>query len=533
MSESGDKTVSDITRYLRRDFLSQCAAIPLVARLAPAAEPTARVEGPQTANPTKPIAPTGADTAEKLESLLQLLDPQLRYRHTPVADAENAWPMLTRARDLYAEQPDDSAFQEGIDKPFEGPNAIDAGVRQRIVDWVKQNSGCLRHVDAALERPSLELPRATASPRLSLAMDEIHLYRSIAKLKTAASRIHQFEHDTGAAIKDAESILTLGTMLLRAECLIVDYLVAIVILGMGVEATAQAATAAGATDDQAKKSIARLADAGANCDHLKQSLRVELCRWFLPYLAEFPDKPDPRSLAAKFYAPDSFDSKPTAAQVQASQEATEKLAIVLEGHPNPLDKKATTLLCSQIHVRCFASLGTPWPKRDRSVCAELEKELADWPEGLEQDVWLLAGIAPDPDRRTPTQEKLKQSAKTLRAIDNVLGKYMVWTSYSSTMTSPATELSQARLEAARLRIALTHCERSTGRLPSTLEALVERGYLPQVPIDPFDGDRFKFSPERRVIWSVGQKEENHGLVPENGEIDSYGASSLTWQIPGT
>ena len=55
-------------------------------------------------------------------------------------------------------------------------------------------------------------------------------------------------------------------------------------------------------------------------------------------------------------------------------------------------------------------------------------------------------------------------------------------------------------------------------------------YLPEVPRDPFDGDQFRYSPERRAIWCVGQKGDNQGLVPESGAIDSDEGIALTWQI---
>ena len=67
-------------------------------------------------------------------------------------------------------------------------------------------------------------------------------------------------------------------------------------------------------------------------------------------------------------------------------------------------------------------------------------------------------------------------------------------------------------------------------LPPTLGVLVDAGYLPDVPRDPFDGDQFRYSPERRVIWSVGQKGDNQGSVPESGTADFDESIALTWRI---
>lgn len=520
----------DPKHYGRRDFLSQCAALPLIAALATAVE-QAKLKG-DTFTAGLPDVPekSGAETAQELESLLQLLDPAVRYRHVSIPEGTNAWPMLTRAGDLYVEPPSDEQFHTALRILLTTPTASDAESQQRIGDWIRQNQECRQHIDAGLAREGFELPRATAAPRLSLAIDEIGTLRRFAQLKEAVARLHLSRGELEAAIAEARSILALGSMLLRAECLFVDYLVGNAILAIGVESLSQAAMAAGAADDKAKSVISDLAAAETNSDHLKQAFRVELCRWFLPHLAQFPSTAEPKSLAAHFFAPDLFDTKPTKEERQDYQRAQERLATLLEGHPHPLNTKATALLCSQLHVHYFASLNTAWLRRDRSVFDELNRELEAWPAGVEPEMWSL--ISPDAgfDRKPPTQTQLKKAGRALRSVDNVLGKYMVQVQCSHMMTSPVIERSQTRIEAARLRIALRLYERNAGHLPSRLDGLVERGYLPDVPRDPFDRNQFRYSPERRIIWSVGQKGDNQGVVPESGASEFEESIALTWQI---
>ena len=53
-------------------------------------------------------------------------------------------------------------------------------------------------------------------------------------------------------------------------------------------------------------------------------------------------------------------------------------------------------------------------------------------------------------------------------------------------------------------------EEMTGQLPEALEALVP-DYLPAVPRDPFDGRSFRYSAERRLVYSVGEN-----LVDDGG-----------------
>jgi len=62
---------------------------------------------------------------------------------------------------------------------------------------------------------------------------------------------------------------------------------------------------------------------------------------------------------------------------------------------------------------------------------------------------------------------------------------------------------ECKLSAARLLLACRAYEEATGHLPETLQALVP-DYLPAVPRDPFDGQPFRYSTERRIIYSVGE-----------------------------
>jgi hypothetical protein len=62
---------------------------------------------------------------------------------------------------------------------------------------------------------------------------------------------------------------------------------------------------------------------------------------------------------------------------------------------------------------------------------------------------------------------------------------------------------ECKLSAVRLLLACRAYEETTGHLPETLEALVP-DYLSAVPRDPFDGQPFRYSTERRIIYSVGE-----------------------------
>jgi hypothetical protein len=74
-------------------------------------------------------------------------------------------------------------------------------------------------------------------------------------------------------------------------------------------------------------------------------------------------------------------------------------------------------------------------------------------------------------------------------------------------------------------------QKQFGRLPASLDDLVQATLLPEVPTDPYDGDHFRYSPERRTIWSVGQNRDNDGVIPESPEETGFDEDvNMTWRI---
>jgi hypothetical protein len=74
-------------------------------------------------------------------------------------------------------------------------------------------------------------------------------------------------------------------------------------------------------------------------------------------------------------------------------------------------------------------------------------------------------------------------------------------------------LHACRLSAARsgtqLMIALARHERREGALPATLDTLVP-DLIDAVPADPFDGQPFRYSRERRIVWSISEDLKDQG-----------------------
>lgn len=519
-------------RYARRRFLTQCASLPFVAGVAAAAEPVAPTDSGPSALPTVPKMPD-SELAREVDSLLKLVDPRVLHIHQPLPAEKNAWPLWQQASTVHVGWPEDDEFQLGMDRLRESIEAPADNVVHRIAAWVQQNQEALRLTDEGIARGAVELPGRREAIRFPLAMNENDVARRLSRLKQAASLVQLRRGDVDGAIAEAATILHMGTILFRAECLFVDFLVALAILNTGIGAIYAAATARTASDKQARAAIAALAETVPTIQDLQRAYRVEFCRYFLPGLAGYPSNADHTALATNYVVADlPADFAPKESQAQEYQRLMRLVAALLEGHPNPLDKEATVRLASELYVRSFEEMHKPWLQRDRGRAESLRKELSAWPKEAELDIGALFGGG----RHTgqPTDAELARARDALRAVDNVFGKYLIDRAGHSIGDLMVLERHRARVDSARIRIALRVYEKKQGRLPPKLSELRDDHLLPDVPTDPFDGETFKYSPERRVVWCVGADGANRGLVPERQDADAPTFDEdfeQVWRIP--
>ena len=326
----------------------------------------------------------------------------------------------------------------------------------------------------------------------------------------------------------------MGTILIRSECLIVDYLIALAILRIGVTTMVEAATAPGVSDEQARTALSSLANAKVTNEDVKQACRVEFCRWFLPYVASFPNKSDRIELVTHYFAADlSHDFEPTERQAREYDRSIRQIAILLERHSMPFDKEATTRLGSQLHLRHFEELEKPWLERKRTFLEQIQKELTAWPDEVQPNMLVIHGLGGDANAPNKlTDDELRRARDELATVDNVFGKHMLMQALSTIMSAATVETYQVQLEAVRIRIALCAYERKYRRLPIELAELIEDKYIPEQPRDPFDGQPFKYSADRRVVWSVGDEGKNEGLLPAMDDpANPFDEDfELTWRI---
>ena len=75
---------------------------------------------------------------------------------------------------------------------------------------------------------------------------------------------------------------------------------------------------------------------------------------------------------------------------------------------------------------------------------------------------------------------------------------------------------ESLLAGAKLAVACSRFQRKQGRWPETLPELVPE-FLAEVPRDPFDGEPFRYSAEKGLVWSVGKN-----LTDEGGSTRASG-----------
>jgi hypothetical protein len=520
----------------RRKFLALCAAVPAVARFVTGVRLSLGRELPPAEFLLSFQSLPEADLAREVESLLRCVDPTVVHRYQPIDPNANAWSLWKQAGQAYVEQPRDDAFDADLESFSNRPESLTSEARNRITTWIEQNEACRKLIDQGIACGGFESPQAAMSVLLDYSMDDRMMMRSLASAKATQAQACLNRRDFAAALDESFDVLKIAEMLVRSECMNVDYLIAQCIQGIGIHSTYQVATSPGVSNHLACMAIDRLASAKIGVELCNQSHRVEFCRYVVPWIAAFPVAAGPTELAKCFVLGPFGAATERSSEIETEyRRSIRQTAILIEGHPHPFDKEATVRTASSLVAQVIEDSYQPNSKRVQDDLKSLGQELAAWPADVSPDTWLLAGMKygepGDPKRpRKPTDRELRRAQRKLRSIDNVLGK-MLLASHVSFTPAWISSVNQARLEAARLRIALRLYQKQFGRLPESLVELVQSGFLPGVPADPYDGNRFRYSPERCTIWCVGQHGNNDGVIPENSEETGFFEDiEMTWRI---
>ena len=514
--------------YPRRDFLVQCAALPLAGGVVEAAARLAAGAEVTKATPGGPNAPPPKSVAAEIESLLECVDPELRYRHTPLAADKNAWPLWQEACKRHVEEPSDDSFDDQHERFLEG-RQVSLDFLKRLTDWSSKNDQSRLLTDQGIARGAVKLPPATSGDFFANDIDYIMNLRRLASSKNVLCRLRLHHGDVTGAITEANSVIEMASTVLRGECLFIDYLVGIAILTVGKASLERAATAPQASTGQARKAIATLSVARPRRDDLKRALRVELCRFFVPMIAKYPDTTSSDDLAAHWLS--EFDAIADELLPKETRGLKKRIALtqsLLEGHPRPFDKKDTVRCASNLLKAVLGELGKPVIKR-KAVSNSLETELRFWPAAAANDLFFVLEDSIFPETKELSANDIARARDALRSVDNVLGKYVAL-SAEVVPNASASDFNRARIDASRLKIAFHWYQNVHSKMPAKLDELVDDQLLPEIPQDPYDGQPFKYSAERRVIWCAGEDGKNSGVISANEDPEDPFDVKLVWRI---
>ena len=145
---------------------------------------------------------------------------------------------------------------------------------------------------------------------------------------------------------------------------------------------------------------------------------------------------------------------------------------------------------------------------------------------------------------TTTAEDVKKARKALRSVSNPLGKLLVFDYFESRdsffgmnvfLLARSWYRHLAAIEATRAFLAIRYLTLLGGKAPKRLDALVERKVLPEIPRDPYSGEPLHYSPERKLLWSVGPDGVDDGGTerPDDDESDEddTGSWDLVYRLP--
>jgi hypothetical protein len=110
---------------------------------------------------------------------------------------------------------------------------------------------------------------------------------------------------------------------------------------------------------------------------------------------------------------------------------------------------------------------------------------------------------------------------------NVVGRFITSSSASAFPDLHASKCwTDSQIAGTRLLIALIRHRADTGTLPDDLQALVPQ-YIESIPADPFDGEPFRYSKEKGIVYSVGIDLIDSGGSTE--PLDSQDIREAMWR----
>jgi len=398
------------------------------------------------------------DDSDLIVKRLDIPDDQNGFTYFQQAGAALYWPGTEAWKKAakHSESEDAEKIKDRLERMMDGKD-WDAVLAAEVLD---ANKPTFALIEKGLACREFQVPKPVGMDALDLnVLDFLNLSRACFVRAFAMAKAG----DKARAVDEALRMVQFGHALERSKGVLVTCLVGTTIKGMGLATVRQLVANGVLPPEHLKKAAARLVEFADSGEGYADSLRVEY-GWGMGIIEEFREG---KGVMAKILA-----------QMQQSGRTEDDVKRDWESYMN------FGLVFKPNQTRRFY-IETIQPTVENAT-----KHFAD--------------MHPPPDVRV----ELKRRPWYLSG--NVVGKKFI------VMFLPAVPgAMQLKVRVnddvavTRILLALKAFKLATGRLPKTLDELVPE-YLAAVPLDDFDGKPLRYSPEKKILYSVGKDLKDEG-----------------------
>ncbi len=430
--------------------------------------------------------------------LLSLLPADVQYHRAVVADERNGFLLLRRATEVLV---DSSSPVVSSDSALP-----DDATLRLMREWVAANEAALTQLDAALSAPDFQLPLFDPDTQWARC-------RKLVRLKLARATLRMAEGQWSDAASDLVGAFSLGQRVLDGDPVVLSYLVGGAFQDEALRGMRQLASLAAVPDAALAVPMRALQAAPNLCDAFARSLRVELTTFLLPaVIAAIPPDTEDARLVDILLNPSCTPQRPCRSTLRRMGRA----------HPRPFDAEDTTRIAGQAAETAIKRCGDPATRRTMVGNR-------DWFEAISGPIdppldAILAALL-DGGRLTTSARQIDRAVAQFTALPNPLGRHNAYSAAVEYFPSSR----QAERNATLTVLAIRRYEDRTGHLPASLDALIESGLLPALPIDPYGDGALRYDAASRAIWSVHEDDADNGAAAV--EDRDLPRGKLRWTIP--
>jgi hypothetical protein len=443
-----------------------------------------------------------------------LIDPLLRPASSALPEAQNAYPLLDAAARLVGELPDgDYELEDCFSVTKPDPT------RDRLFGaWLDENAGASELVEQALRRRQLEYPRA---PWENGRFDGVTAQRQLSRLLQLRSQRLLSQGQAQQAAQCSATMADVAGLLKGGGGMFVEYLVACACQGQAWNLMCRMARDPASDATTVRVLLARMPEDAHAERGLRKAIQAEFYWFLLPMLVK-ADGLDTASVARQFF--DWEGDVVLLAPREKLDALCEKIVRMLEGHPKAYDAADTVRRASDYYAGIMRDLELPWPKHQALPERIPMAELIAWPQRLKFSI--LEGGDPD----AVNEDELRTARRQLQQITNPIGKKVIDDlSLDSKSLRGVALNNQVQCQGTRSFLAACLFVRGQGRLPKSLDELVDVKLLRTVPDDPYIGRPFQYSRRQQALWSVGPDGQ---VSPEKADSDETDAGQYVWRLDG-